>query len=158
MLRDFYYRKIDSHRSLPSRKQNGNNSSRTEIYATPCNLPPIPSGGRGLGRGWLYELHEFDFSPNHKATPILTFPRRTGEGTRLLIQQRGRLKITIYGISDDLVYHQTTPNTSPPSFPRRRESIGGIRFIWMALKIFVARFLLLDFCYSKLDSCRNLSS
>ncbi|MDU1533654.1 MAG: hypothetical protein E6899_02055 [Neisseria sp.] len=35
-------------------------------------------------------------SPNKKATPILTFPRQTGEGTRLLIRQRGRLKIRIY--------------------------------------------------------------
>ena len=59
------------------------------------NLPPLPSGGRGLGRGWLYGPHEFDFSPNHKATPILAFPRRTGEGTGLLIRQRGRLKIRI---------------------------------------------------------------
>ena len=29
------------------------------------------------------------FSPQkHKATPILTFPRQTGEGTELLINQR----------------------------------------------------------------------
>ncbi len=82
-------------------------------------------------------------SPNHKTTPILAFPRQMGEGTGLLIRQRGRLKITIYGISDDLVHHQTTPNTLPPSFPRRRESIGGMRCVWMVLKIFVARFLLL---------------
>ena len=59
------------------------------------NLPPLPSSRRGLGRGWLYGPHEFDFSPNHKATPILTFPRQTGEGTELLINQRGRLKIRI---------------------------------------------------------------
>ena len=82
-------------------------------------------------------------SPNYKTTPILAFPRQMGEGTGLLIRQRGRLKITIYGISDDLVHHQTTPNTPPSSFPRRRESIGGIRFVRMVLKIFVARFLLL---------------
>ena len=31
-------------------------------------------------------------SPSRKTTPILTFPRRTGEGTELLIRQRGRLK------------------------------------------------------------------
>ena len=48
-----------------------------------------------MGRGWFYGPHEFDFSPNHKATPILTFPRQTGEGTGLLIRQRGRLKIRI---------------------------------------------------------------
>ena len=105
------------------------------------NLPPLLPCGRGLGRGWIYGLHEFDFSPNHKATPILTFPRQTGEGTGLLIRQRGRLKITIYGISDDLVHHQTMPNAPPPSFLHRRESIGGIRFVWMIFKIFVARFL-----------------
>ena len=29
------------------------------------------------------------FSPQkHKATPILTFPRRTGEGTRLLLRRK----------------------------------------------------------------------
>ncbi|WP_455008752.1 hypothetical protein [Neisseria sicca] len=27
-----------------------------------CNLPPLPSGGRGPGRGWLYGLHEFDLT------------------------------------------------------------------------------------------------
>ena len=44
------------------------------------------------------------FSPQkHKTAPILTFPRRTGEGTELLIRQRGRLKITIYEVSDDLI-------------------------------------------------------
>ena len=26
-----------------------------------CNPPPLPSGGRGLGRGWLYGANEFDF-------------------------------------------------------------------------------------------------
>ncbi|QMT37518.1 hypothetical protein [Neisseria sicca] len=26
------------------------------------NLPPLPSGGRGLGRGWLYGLYEFDLT------------------------------------------------------------------------------------------------
>ena len=39
----------------------GNDGSRTEIYAETCSLPPLPSGGRGLGRGWFYGLHEFDF-------------------------------------------------------------------------------------------------
>ena len=59
----------------------GNDGSRTEIYATTYSLPPLPSGGRGLGRGWLYELNQFDFASSHEATPILTFPRWTGEGT-----------------------------------------------------------------------------
>jgi len=40
----------------------GNDGSRTEIYAETCSLPPLPSGGRGLGRGWLYGLHQFDFA------------------------------------------------------------------------------------------------
>ena len=40
----------------------GNDGSRTEIYATTCSLLPLPSGGRGLGRGWLYGLLEFDFA------------------------------------------------------------------------------------------------
>ena len=40
----------------------GNDGSRTEIYAETCSLPPLPSDGRGLGRGWLYGLHEFDFA------------------------------------------------------------------------------------------------
>ena len=48
--------------------------------------PPLPSGGRGLGRGLLYGLHKFDFPSSREATPILTFPRQTGEGTRLLIR------------------------------------------------------------------------
>ncbi|WP_159070326.1 hypothetical protein [Neisseria sicca] len=26
-----------------------------------ANPPPLLSGGRGLGRGWLYGLYEFDF-------------------------------------------------------------------------------------------------
>jgi|GEM_PF-4652684 hypothetical protein len=42
---------------------------------------PLPSGGRGLGRGWLLGLHKFDFTQGHRTTPILAFPRRTGEGT-----------------------------------------------------------------------------
>ena len=58
----------------------GNDGSWTEIYAATCSLPPLPFGGRGLGRGWLYELHQFDFSSSREATPILTFPRQTGEG------------------------------------------------------------------------------
>ena len=75
LLLGFYYRKIDSHRSLPSRKQNGNNSSWIEIYVTPCNQPPLPSGGRGLGRGWLYEPHEFDFpKPQNHPHPNLPPP------------------------------------------------------------------------------------
>ncbi|VTX71751.1 Uncharacterised protein [Neisseria sicca] len=65
----------------------GNDGSRTEIYAETCSLPPLPSGGRGLGRGRLCGLHQFDFPSSRKATPILTFPRQTGEGTRLLIRQ-----------------------------------------------------------------------
>ena len=40
----------------------GNDGSRTEIYAATCSLLPLPSGGRGLGRGWLYGLHQFDFA------------------------------------------------------------------------------------------------
>ena len=66
----------------------GNDGSRTEIYAETCSLPPLPSGGRGLGRGWLYGLREFDFPSSRKATPILAFPRRTGEGMRLLMWQK----------------------------------------------------------------------
>ena len=27
-----------------------------------CKPAPLPSGGRGLGRGWLLGLHEFDFA------------------------------------------------------------------------------------------------
>ena len=26
------------------------------------NLPPLPSGRRGLGRGWRYGLYEFDLT------------------------------------------------------------------------------------------------
>ena len=66
----------------------GNDGSWAEIYAITCNLPPLPSGGRGLGRGWLYGLHEFDFASSREATPILTFPRQTGEGTRLLLWKK----------------------------------------------------------------------
>ena len=66
----------------------GNDGGWAEIYATTCSLLPLPSGGRGLGREWLYELYEFDFPSSRKATPILTFPHRTGEGTRLPLQQK----------------------------------------------------------------------
>ena len=41
----------------------GNDDSWAEIYTATCSLPPLPSGGRGLGRGWLYgRLHQFDFA------------------------------------------------------------------------------------------------
>ena len=57
----------------------GNDGSPTEIYATPCSLPPLPSSGKGLGRGWLCGLREFDFPSSCKATPILTSPARRGK-------------------------------------------------------------------------------
>ena len=57
----------------------GNDGSRTEIYAETCSLPPLPSGGRGLGRGWLYGLYEFDFASSREATPTLTFPAGRGK-------------------------------------------------------------------------------
>ncbi len=51
--------------------------------------------GEGWGEGGSMSCTNL-FSPQkHKTTPILTFPRRTGEGTGLLIRQRGRLKIRI---------------------------------------------------------------
>ena len=52
-------------RQTPLRRHSrlrGNDGIQAEIYATTCSLPPLPSGGRGLGRGWLYGLYEFDFA------------------------------------------------------------------------------------------------
>ena len=43
------------------------------------NPPPLPSGGRGLGRGWLLPF----IAVHPQPPPILTFPRRTEEGIRL---------------------------------------------------------------------------
>ncbi|EET42729.1 hypothetical protein NEISICOT_03547, partial [Neisseria sicca ATCC 29256] len=40
--------------------------------------------------------------PNPQSHPHPSLPR-DGEGTELLINRRGRLKITIYEVSDDLV-------------------------------------------------------
>ncbi|MDU1533653.1 MAG: hypothetical protein E6899_02050 [Neisseria sp.] len=109
------------------------------LFPICCNLPPLSSSGRGLGRGWIYGLHEFDFSPNHKATPILTFPRQTGEGTGLLIRQRGRLKIRIldfrrpHSISFNNSNHLTSTTIpfytfphllQPAPSPVRRERAG----------------------------------
>ena len=51
----FLRRKVDS-------RLRGNNGSPTEIYVSTRSLPPLPSGGIGLGRGWLYGLHQFDFA------------------------------------------------------------------------------------------------
>ncbi|WP_455008068.1 hypothetical protein [Neisseria sicca] len=45
-----------------------------------------------MGRGWLYGLHEFDFASSHEATPILTFPRRTGGRNKVAAATKGRLK------------------------------------------------------------------
>ncbi len=82
----------------------------------PATSPLSRPAGEGWGEGGSMN-HTNLISPNHKTTPILTFPRQTGEGTGLLIRQRGRLKITIYGISDDPVHHQTTPNTPSVVIP-----------------------------------------
>ena len=70
----------------------GNDGSWAEIYATICSLLPLPSGGRGLGRGWLYGLHEFDFASSHEATPILTFPPPDGGRNKVADTTKGRLK------------------------------------------------------------------
>ncbi|WP_198006991.1 hypothetical protein [Neisseria sp. GT4A_CT1] len=51
--------------------------------------------GEGWGEGGSMGCTNLIFPSSHKATPILAFPRQTGEGTGLLINQRGRLKIRI---------------------------------------------------------------
>ena len=82
-----------------------NNSKHPTPYFSPsaATYPLSRLAGEGWGEGGFMSCTNL-FSPQkHKATPILTFPRQTGEGTELLINQRGRLKITIYEVSDDLV-------------------------------------------------------
>ena len=52
-------------------------STTIPFYTFPIcrNLPPLPSSGRGLGRGWLYEPHEFDFpKPQNHPHPSLPPP------------------------------------------------------------------------------------
>ena len=78
-----------------------NNSKHpTCRYLLPCfstsaaTCPLSRLAGEGWGEGGSTGCTNLIF-PSHKATPILTFPRQTGEGTELLINQRGRLKIRI---------------------------------------------------------------
>ncbi|EFC87526.1 hypothetical protein NEIMUCOT_06030 [Neisseria mucosa ATCC 25996] len=102
-----------------------NNGSRTEIYATPCNPPPLPSGGRGLGIGWLYGLRKFDFPSSRKAIPHPSLPPPDGGRNKVADTARGRLKPQKIQFQTTFSYKQITPSTSPPSFPRRRESIAN---------------------------------
>jgi len=60
-----------------------------------------------VGGGWLYRLLEFDFSQKHKATPILTFPRQTGNEQDCWYGKRSSENWDLW-ISDDLVHNQTT--------------------------------------------------
>ena len=55
-------------------------STAIPFYTFPIcrNLPPLPSGGRGLGRGWLYELHEFIFSSETQNRPHPNLPPPDG--------------------------------------------------------------------------------
>ena len=80
-----------------------NNSKHpTCRYPLPCfstsaaTCPLSRLAGEGWGEGGFMSCTNL-FSPQkHKTAPILTFPRQTREGTRLLIWQRGRLKTGIY--------------------------------------------------------------
>ncbi|WP_185952200.1 hypothetical protein ACM720_01800 [Neisseria sp. LNP16475] len=69
----------------------GNDGSWTEIYAATCSLPPLPFGGRGLGRGWLCGLHEFDFPSSRKA-PHPSLPPPDGGRNKIAAMEKGRLK------------------------------------------------------------------
>ena len=61
-------------------------------FLLPCDLPPLPSEGEGWGEGGSTNYTTLIFPQKHKATPILAFPRQTGEGTELLLRRKGRLK------------------------------------------------------------------
>ena len=90
-----------------------------------------------MGRGWLYEPHDFDFSSETQSHPYPNLPPLDWGRNRIADTVKGRLKIGIYEFqmtSFIIRLHQTPLQ---PSFPRRRESIGGIRFVWMILKISV---------------------
>ena len=69
---------------------------RQKFMPHPATYPLSRLAGEGWGEGGFMSCTNL-FSPQkHKTTPILTFPRQTGEGTKLLIRQRGRLKTGIY--------------------------------------------------------------
>ena len=72
-------------------------------------------GGRGLGRGWLCGLHEFDFPSSRKA-PHPSLPPPDGGRNKVADTARGRLKPqTQFQATSS--YEQATPKTSPPFFP-----------------------------------------
>ena len=60
-----------------------NNSKHPILFPICCNLPPLPSSGRGLGRGWLYELHEFIFSSETQSHPHPNLPPPDGGRNRI---------------------------------------------------------------------------
>ena len=65
-------------------------------FLLPATYPLSRLAGEGWGEGGSMDHTNLIF-PKQKSHPILAFPRQTGEGTKLLINQRGRLKIRIYG-------------------------------------------------------------
>ena len=88
-----------------------NNSKHpTCRYLLPCfststaTCPLSRLAGEGWGEGSSMGCTNLIFpKPQSHPHPNLLPPDGGGEGTELLIRQRGRLKITIYEVSDDLV-------------------------------------------------------
>ena len=67
-----------------------------------CNLPPLPSGGRGLGRGRLLGLYEFAFTLNPQSHPHPSLPLSDGGSDKLPLQQ---------------IVAWASPTTFPPEHP-----------------------------------------
>gem|GEM_PF-2218807 len=58
---------------------------RQEFMPRPATCPLSRLAGEGWGEGGSTNPTTLIFPQKHKATPILTFHRRTGERTRLLL-------------------------------------------------------------------------
>ena len=63
----------------------GNDGSWAEIYTATCSLPLSRPAGEGWGEGGSMGRTSLILPKAAKPPPILTFPRQTGEGTRLLM-------------------------------------------------------------------------
>ena len=90
-------------------------SFQTTLFFT-CNLPPLPSGGRGLGRGWLYGQLDLDFSSETQSHPHPNLLPPDGGMDKIAVAAGGRLKIKV------LDFRQPHHSSSDHAKRRRRHS------------------------------------